>query len=226
MGTLPSTASRQACVSSRNHSREGGTGWMPSTAVHSGPLGHPLACTSQAHPCLHTHRGLSHQLPRDSQTHTHVHHSVHTTCGTHSSHTHTVPLTLRAHTPRGPTPRLPTLMLRYHRRCPPKTDQAGGMSGGRTHSVITQESKCPVQGLALLTSQCYSPSPGELSQLGRIAWGRPGVSGLGGWARGLQPNCACSASLRGHPGLQASGPKVTASARPQQGIHPACLLGP
>lgn len=90
MGTLPSTASRQACVSSRNHSREGGTGWMPSTPVHSGPLGHPLACTSQAHPCLHTHRGLSHQLPRDSQTHTHVHHSVHTTCGTHSSHTHTL----------------------------------------------------------------------------------------------------------------------------------------
>ena len=92
-GTLPSTASRQAHVSSRNHSREGGTGWMPSTAVHSGPLGHPLACTSQAHSCLHTHRGLSHQLPRDSQTHTRVQH-------------HT------AHTPRGPTPRLPTHMLR------------------------------------------------------------------------------------------------------------------
>ena len=145
---------------------------------------------------------------------------------TQLTHTHTVPLTLRAHTPRGPTPRPPTLTLRYHHQCPPKTDQAGDMSSGRTHSIITRESECPIQGLALLTSQRSSPSPSELSRLGPIAWGRPGVSGLGGWARGLQPTCACSASLQGLPGLQASDPEVTASVRPQQGIHPACLLGP
>lgn len=82
-GHTASMASRQARVSSRNHSREGGTGWMPSTAVHSGPLGHPLACTSQAHPCLHTHRGLSHQLPKRLS-------DTHLCAASHSSHTHTL----------------------------------------------------------------------------------------------------------------------------------------
>ena len=201
MGTVPSMASG----SSRNPSREGGTGWIPSTADHSSPLGHYwLAQAKPTHIC--THRGLSYQLPRNSHTLVcsitqfmlPAAHTAHT-----HTHTHTVPLTLRAHTPRGPTPRPPTLMLGYHRQCPPKTDQAWGTSGGRTHSVITQDSKCPIRGLALLTSQRSSPSPGQLSQLGPIAWGRPGVSGQGGWAQGLQPTCARSASLQGLPGLQA-----------------------
>ena len=97
MGTVPSMASG----SSRNPSREGGTGWIPSTADHSSPLGHYwLAQAKPTHIC--THRGLSYQLPRDSHTlvcsitqfmlpaahtaHTHTH--THTLCPSHSELTH------------------------------------------------------------------------------------------------------------------------------------------
>ncbi|XP_055269201.1 protein BEAN1 [Moschus berezovskii] len=46
----------------------------------------------------------------------------------------------------------------YHRRCPPKTDQAGGTSGGRTHSVITRDSERPIR---TAMSWPWAPGPNE-----------------------------------------------------------------
>lgn len=83
-------------------------GLIPSTAVQSLPSEHPLACTSQAHPRIHT--GVSHTnfLERPSGAPvcsitqlTPPEVCVHWLRWLHCAHP--VPLTLRAHTLRGPS---------------------------------------------------------------------------------------------------------------------------